>query len=736
MYYGTTYLHNNPFIATIQLLLWLLFRPSAWIAMVAHIDPALPADFALSKLRLEQWRHPTLLRLLGLIYVIGPVVIGIIVGLWLWLTNEDIITIVRGIIYVVTLSFVGGLTSGITVSVAFSHVAGMISGLLVGLFFGMPDEAWYRAAILSSVFAVSLASSVLVPFATQSSQSQAIQKVDSLLISFFVIVASGAIVVSGVILLASLTVVYYTMLLFDTVDLTILDPQMIGLGVGTGLAFGLYTRRWIWAGILVLVVGITMSIVISWPISDGETHTTSLDILINSLLGGLANGLLFALLFALPYWLARYIANPWTGIMAGLLGSGGVYVVFFMLRQPNNPILLLSIIALSLGLSQRWWRKTLHTISRQVAETTSDEKIDNPYTNVPLTIRNKNLFVGRTEVSARIELLIQNPHSPPILLYGQRRMGKTSLLNVLSELLPDSYVPLFVDFQGPVALAADHSSFFYSFSRALIRSARDNCQLTLPPISREALQSDPFLVFDEWLDSVEDSVEGRTVLLTFDEFEALEGVFQNGHLNKDFVLGLFRHIIQHRQCFKILIAGVHQLDIFPDWASYLINAETVHLSYLQEKEAKQLIEKPVKNSLRYTPEATQRILALTRCHPALVQFLCKEIILLKNEQEPRARHSVQKEDVEVGVSHTLKSGKAYFTHMARRSKTETALLHLLAAQGEGAVISLEVLAQQCAQEQINKILSSLVQCELIESTDGGYRFQVELIRRWFTSTTD
>ncbi|HAI70385.1 MAG TPA: hypothetical protein DCM38_13235 [Gammaproteobacteria bacterium] len=789
-------MHNNPFFACIQLLYWLLFRPVAWQTLVEQIDLSLPADFALSRLSIAQWRHPIVLRLLVLIYGVGPLLVGILVGVCLWLIQwgfgwqDGGAMVIRGILYAATLTFVGGLISGITVSLAFAYVASLISGLLVGCFFWIPeDEQWYRVAILFGVFAVSVASRVLLTLATLSVEHQVIQKGGSLIISLLVtaVIFSGAVVVSGAILYISLQVVYYTLLMSDTIGIAGLDPHMMGLGVGIGFAYGLYTRRWFWAAILVLVIGVTMTVLISGPETDIETEASLLTILVKPVVGGISNGLLFALLFALPYLLARYIANAWTGIVAGLLGSGGVYVGFFMMYSEKD-IFFFSFMVLGLGLSYPGWRylldkpvnhwgrvrrlghwigefvtamlgsfvrrftlffqaglfesisqfltlkREVHNISRQIAETTSNEKIDNPYiTGVPLTKYNQELFVGRDEVIARLELLLQNPRSPPILLYGQRRMGKTSLLNFLNALLPDHYVPLFVDFQGPVSLATDHSHFFYSLSRAMIRNARKTHELTLPPLSREDLQADPFSVFDEWLDDIEACVAGRTVLLTFDEFEALEKGFNQGNLNRQAILGFFRHIIQHRLQFKIIIAGVHQLEAFPDWANYLINTETVELSYLLESEARQLIENPVKKALRYTPDATQRILALTRCHPALVQLLCKEIVLFKNGQAAHKRRWVQQDEVEAIIANSLKSGRNYFSHISNRSAAEQALLHVLAKEGEGAVLSQKVLAEACQVESIEETLSHLVQSGFIESTPLGYRFQVELIRRWFLS---
>src|SRR4030095_11613776 len=85
------------------------------------------------------------------------------------------------------------------------------------------------------------------------------------------------------------------------------------------------------------------------------------------------------------------------------------------------------------------------------------QEIESPYiVGVPLTAQ-QDIFVGRVDISAQIERLLLSRQCPPLLLYGQRRMGKTSLLNNLGRLLPSAIVPLFVDAMGPVSLASDHA---------------------------------------------------------------------------------------------------------------------------------------------------------------------------------------------------------------------------------------------------------------------------------------
>ncbi|MGE4096137.1 MAG: ATP-binding protein, partial [Candidatus Binatia bacterium] len=210
----------------------------------------------------------------------------------------------------------------------------------------------------------------------------------------------------------------------------------------------------------------------------------------------------------------------------------------------------------------------------QLTNTTEKlQEIDNPYViGVPLT-EQRELFVGRTDTSARIEQLLLDRRRPPLLLYGQRRTGKTSLLYNLGRLLPSTIVPLFVDLQGPVSLASDHVGFLSNLAQGMIQSAERYRNLKFPQLTREELTSDPFSYFDEWLDKVEYVLGSNTALLALDEFEALDTALARGRFEETVVLGMLRHLIQHRPRFKISIAGSHSLDVVQRWASNLINVQ-------------------------------------------------------------------------------------------------------------------------------------------------------------------
>ncbi|RKZ51480.1 MAG: ATP-binding protein [Candidatus Parabeggiatoa sp. nov. 2] len=379
------------------------------------------------------------------------------------------------------------------------------------------------------------------------------------------------------------------------------------------------------------------------------------------------------------------------------------------------------------------WRAIISTRILDYA-TEYEGEIDNPYVvALPLTAQ-QEIFVGRTNISKRLEQFLRKQPCPPLLLYGQRRMGKTSLLNNLTRLLPSTIIPLFVDLQGLPSLAKDDAGFFDNLSSEMQYSAQ-NSGYTLPTLTRDTLTPDPFSRFVQWLNEVEISLENNLLLLMLDEFEALNKTFVRGDLDGTKILGFFRHLIQHRPRLKILFSGSHTLDELEHWASYLINVQTLHISYLKENEARQLIEQPMADfGLTYTPEASQRVLELTRCHPYLVQLLCSEIVTQKNEQPVEKRWIAQVDDVIAAIENALENSHFLFLNIVTEqiSATSLAVLRFIAAQGEGACVNRAQLAEHFP-EQLEQSLKNLLQRELIETVEGGYRFQVELIRRWIES---
>jgi hypothetical protein len=374
------------------------------------------------------------------------------------------------------------------------------------------------------------------------------------------------------------------------------------------------------------------------------------------------------------------------------------------------------------------------SIGQLAREASFQQEIDNPYIcGMPLNSQ-QEVFVGRADIMARLERLLMDPYRPPLHLYGQRRMGKTSLLLNLDHYLPSSIISVFFDGQGVSGYLESTDLYLYFITEIRIQAQKQRA-IDLPPLTLRENSTGNFAQISAWVDRAEAILadNGAFVLFMVDEFEALETLVRNSQLLAQEYLGLTRFILQHRTHFKLLFVGSHSLDEVGAWATFLFNAQVVKIGRLAPEETMRLIEHPVKNfPLKYEPTASQHILSLTRGHPHLVQSICYELVMLKNEQSSEQRFIVTEVDVEEAAKRTLVSSSFFFVDIRgpQINPSTAAMLDHLADMGPGALISQEEWVVRFP-DNFDANLSLALKRDLIEEYNGWYRFQVEMIRRWF-----
>ncbi len=385
----------------------------------------------------------------------------------------------------------------------------------------------------------------------------------------------------------------------------------------------------------------------------------------------------------------------------------------------------------------QWQRILASHIEAMTIPAQYQQEIPNPYIcGMPLSEQQSLLFVGRSEIIERINQMLMQEKCPPLLLFGQRRMGKTSLLLNLSHFLNSSIIPCFVDCQG-LAGYRDSDELVPEFVELVRQSALRFRNVELPAF-KSLLSSGKgslYQLLNQWLAATEKQLEShrQTLLLAMDEFESLE-LLMKANLNlAKLYLGFARHTVQHHSRFRILLAGTHLPEEMPLWRDFLMNARVLKIDYLTRSETLQLIEQPVKPfPLTYPPEVSQVIFEQTRGHPYLVQSLCFELVLLKNEQPLASRFQVTLADLEEALERARKANRIFFNDLAHNqlSPPAASMAIVLARQGAAACLPVDEW-QQIFPAYSEAGLADLLRRDVVEAANGGYRFQVEFIRRWF-----
>ena len=400
----------------------------------------------------------------------------------------------------------------------------------------------------------------------------------------------------------------------------------------------------------------------------------------------------------------------------------------------------------SLELSVRIEKVVDHWMTEVRQEQDEQEKapqeigqIDNPFiVGRPLNAGDSS-FVGRKDLVEQLSRALDRKDGrPAFLLYGERRMGKSSALSQLPILLGARYLPVIYDLQSR-DLSSSAAAFLNSLADEISRvvSVRG---ASLKPVSEEKLEratqkneAAVYRIFNRWFKDLEDTLErdDRTLLLIFDEFEKLEAARRKGYLDLTLLLDWFRNLIQHHSRVALLFSGLKTFsEMDPAWAGYFVNVQTLKVSFLQPAEAHKLITQPKPNfpsEQVFGEELVAEIMRITGCHPFLVQAICTNLIDLLNAQH---RQRVVSDDMPMAVDRMFELWASHFQDLWNRTgQKERVCLSIMKDRGE--VDSLTIEQQSGFERQtVRQTLQALLKRDLICAANDRYRIAAAIFGEW------
>jgi hypothetical protein len=408
------------------------------------------------------------------------------------------------------------------------------------------------------------------------------------------------------------------------------------------------------------------------------------------------------------------------------------------------------------------WRRMFAVESGRVAERVEVETLPNPYiVGRPIRPEDGRLFAGRREEFLAIEEKLQT--GVGLVIYGQRRIGKSSILLHLRERLPHSLLPVYLNLQQ--LMANTTGGFLRAVGAEIIKQLRDKLEVrstgfsrkdsdteAIPPEggatnslaralpSPEEFAREPFLSLNQLLDEIERRLAPeQRVLLNFDEFEELEQRVKAGKIEKE-IFAYLRGVTQTGRGFTLVFAGLHTLEQMTReyWNPFFQSVQTVRIGYLSELDARQLIIAPVDQfPLSYDEEAIDRIVAVTNSHPYLMQNVCHNLVNRLNDPLQRGNRA-KVEDVEAVLEKTLETSGYYFDDYVWNwsSADERVTLALLAEAAEWAGFALVEthLGRDAALDATRGLVARSILEERSERGELLFRFQIPLSRMWVEKT--
>ena len=280
-------------------------------------------------------------------------------------------------------------------------------------------------------------------------------------------------------------------------------------------------------------------------------------------------------------------------------------------RIPRAERQIISIISTS-------WQEKLLEIASDIGEVVHTRPVRNPY--VAGDPVEGSLFIGRGEVIKQIEeLWLMSSQLQSVVLYGHRRMGKTSILKNLSSYLGININVAYINLLnlGTVSPNQGESEVLIALSDTISQT------LSISSPSDEDFLQLPALTFQRFIRTISQQLnQGQGLIIALDEFEKIEELISTGALSKDF-LGFLRGLLQEHANIAFAFAGLHTLeemteDYFnPLFASIL----PIRIGFFTLGETRQLLANPAEDfTLDYQPEDPQRNLPTYRRptlpHPA------------------------------------------------------------------------------------------------------------------------
>jgi len=392
------------------------------------------------------------------------------------------------------------------------------------------------------------------------------------------------------------------------------------------------------------------------------------------------------------------------------------------------------------------------------------EPIDNIFARYANSnaVTEKSMFYGRDKFINEIVETFSKSSSKSVVIYGQKRSGKSSVLFHLKKSLNDTKKAFCIDFSlGALVTEWSITSFYYKILSEIhkeLRKIKSNGE-NIPKFERpsiEQLEKHPTIIFQErmevFLDNCKktDGWKNKKLTILIDEFTYLYSSIQRNLISGDFMKN-WKDIIDQSYFNSVLIGQ----DVMPDFKAKFPNqfgiTEDKRLNYLSKEDARALIEKPIwyhkKNESRFIGNAVDKIIDYTAGNPYYIQIFCDKLVSFMNNEK---RKLIRVTEVTVReVAELLIKGKEALTEdkfdnlltagdadleANKVEYTFEVLKQIAGASKYNGSCSKQAIIDRIESEEILKnfdnILKDLLRRQVISLLNGLYKIQVQLFQDW------
>ncbi|MBH8561415.1 ABC transporter substrate-binding protein [Nostoc sp. CENA67] len=357
----------------------------------------------------------------------------------------------------------------------------------------------------------------------------------------------------------------------------------------------------------------------------------------------------------------------------------------------------------------------------------------NPYI-IGRPIRERSKFFGRESLFAFIEDNL-NQGVKVILLHGQRRIGKSSVLQQVSNFI-QSHEFIFVQFDLQHQSNSSLSNIIGNLAIAITDQVTyqfdiDANNLKIP--TQAQLEENINLFSQVFLPIIYEQINFRKIVLLFDEFD----VANNEKIVEEQTFYSYIKKLSKEQdkLFIIPVIGRYFNDL-PNLRSLFKDAPFEEIGLLDNTSAKQMITKPAQGILTYRNEAIQEIIQLSAGHPCFTQVICSTLFEQARNED---KWSIEGTDVKLILDKAIEKADAFMQSFWEILTIPERIIISTVAEAQQIAIEqgikspeepLNLLSKKGIKqtEQLSQAWERLIENGYLY--DAGRKVRVELIRRW------
>ena len=362
-----------------------------------------------------------------------------------------------------------------------------------------------------------------------------------------------------------------------------------------------------------------------------------------------------------------------------------------------------------------------------------------------------DMFYGRESIIATILEAIVANRKNQIAIYGQKRSGKSSLLNkIMGKLESDVDNSVFCGKFNLQGLSDNEPNptmwILKEIATALTRGIRKKGikSITQSTISNYfCKEQDPFNALRDFIEHLNnmDEIKNSHFVVFIDEFTYLYQLIKEGKLGKDFMRRWIALVETPGINFQTIVAAQDTLPHFMNesYASNYFNKFSKEpLTYLTKEESLQLIKDPIPNVI-FLNHTDELIYKYTSGSAFFTQIFCTRLVDYLNL---KTTHIVGKEDIE-NVANLLCTGTSRLEPSTFECLTKEAdgsdfneednikILRCIAESTRaGGHVKINDLNIGYPRERLSDLLDNLYTRRVVSKHDDGYSINVKLFVKW------